>query len=157
MRLSVTLSVSARRGYPAAVVALCLLVGHLLSPCDRPVRPSQIVTNGGKRGSAPAAEEALEGSAELRPLRRRAEIGAFGGRDGERDGALGGASDLGRVDEAALAAARVWITSPSKMCSRELSSTSSTVPTCSPSELITGVPRSERGVVDRVAVVGTGP
>ena len=27
-----------RRGYPAAVVTLGLLVGHLLSPCDRPVR-----------------------------------------------------------------------------------------------------------------------
>ncbi len=34
----------------------------------------------------------------------------------------------------------VWMTSPSKMCSRKLSSTSRTMATCSPSELITGVP-----------------
>ena len=64
----------------------------------------------------------------------------LGGGDGEHDGALVDARHLGRVDEAA-AVRGVSITMPSKMCSRALSSTRRTVPTCSPSDERTGVPR----------------
>ena len=101
-----------------------------------------------------APEQPLDRSAEARPgLGRRSELCRVGRRDVERDRPFRGALDLGRVDEAALAPAAVSITSPSKMCSGRLSSTSTTLPISSAVPADHGRAELEGGVVHRVAVV----